>query len=156
MYSAFATSYLIALPLFLALVRGAGAHWTLLFLFIVWAGDIGAYFGGKRFGRKKLYEKISPKKTREGAWVGLLCGLAVSILYRLAFFPGLSWTAAVVVPLAVGIAAPVGDLVESFLKRAFDTKDSGSILPGHGGFLDRFDGVVFSLPVMYACVRVFG
>jgi phosphatidate cytidylyltransferase len=156
MYAAFATTYLIGLPMFLALVRSsaAGAHWTLLFLFIVWAGDIGGYFGGKRFGRRKLYERISPKKTWEGAWTGLAAGLAVSILYRLAFFP-IPWSAVVIVPLAVGVASPIGDLCESFLKRAFDAKDSGTILPGHGGFLDRFDGVVFSLPVMYACVRIF-
>jgi phosphatidate cytidylyltransferase len=67
----------------------------------------------------------------------------------------MGWGAVIFVSLFVGIASQIGDFCESFFKRAFDKKDSGSILPGHGGFLDRFDGVVFSLPIMYACTRIF-
>lgn len=150
--------YLVFLPLFLQRLNGSpnGVHWVIIFFFINWAGDTGAYFGGKKFGRVKLYPLISPKKTREGALAGLASGWVVTVLYKLIFFRGMPWAAAMVTPLVVGFMAQVGDLCESFLKRSFDKKDSSSILPGHGGFLDRFDGVVFSLPVMYACVRLLG
>jgi phosphatidate cytidylyltransferase len=158
MYSVFGLLYLAFLPLFLVLVRDSanGSHWTILFLLIVWASDVGAYFAGKRFGRHKLYEKISPKKTVEGALGGLGSGLIVAMLYKLILLRSMSLSAAVILALVVGAVSQIGDLCESFLKRAFDKKDSGSILPGHGGFLDRFDGVVFSLPAMYACIRIFG
>ncbi len=150
--------YLGFLPLFLPLIRDSvhGAHWAVVFLLVVWAGDTGAYFAGKKYGRKKLYPLISPKKTVEGALGGLLAGFGVALIYKGVFFSALSWGGLVVISIMVGSVAQVGDLCESFLKRAFDRKDSGSILPGHGGFLDRFDGVVFSLPVMYGCVRIFG
>jgi phosphatidate cytidylyltransferase len=158
MYSIFGLLYLAFLPLFLVLIRNStgGVHWTILFLFIVWAGDTGAYFAGKKYGRHKLYPHISPKKTREGAIGGLLAGILITLIYKLIFFPSLSWFSGVAIPLIIGVAAPVGDLAESFLKRAFNKKDSGTLLPGHGGFLDRFDGVIWSAPIMYACIRVFG
>ncbi|MBC7692168.1 MAG: phosphatidate cytidylyltransferase [Methylotenera sp.] len=158
MYSTFGVVYLGFLPLFLVLMRDLnnGVHWTLLFLLIVFFGDTGAYFAGKKWGKKKLYPFISPKKTQEGALGGLALAILVTLIYKLIFFSALSWTGMVMIPLIVGIAAPVGDLAESFLKRAFNKKDSGSILPGHGGFLDRFDGVIWSAPIMYACIRIFG
>jgi phosphatidate cytidylyltransferase len=157
MYGVFGVLYVGFLPLYLSGIRKApnGAHWTLVFLFIVWAGDTGAYFAGKKYGKKLLYPLISPKKTVEGSVGGLVSGLVVTLLYKLILFRGMSWGASVIVPLFVGVVAQIGDLCESFLKRSFDAKDSGSILPGHGGFLDRFDSVVFSLPVMYGCIRVF-
>jgi phosphatidate cytidylyltransferase len=127
----------------------------MLFFCIVWADDVVAYFVGKRFGRHKLYPLISPKKSLEGAEGGLIGGVVITVLYKLLIFNDLHWLGVVVIPLLVGVAAQVGDLCESFLKRAYGKKDSGSILPGHGGFLDRFDGVVFSLPVMYVCIRIF-
>ena len=79
----------------------------------------------------------------------------VTLLYKLILFRGMPWAAVIIVPPLVSATAQAGDLCESLLKRAFDCKDSGSLLPGHGGFLDRFDGVVFSLPIMYACIRIF-
>jgi phosphatidate cytidylyltransferase len=158
MFSVFGLIYLAFLPLYLVLIRDSaqGVHWTILFLLIVWSGDTGAYFAGKRFGRHKLYEKISPKKTIEGGLGGLGSGVIIAILYKLLLFPSMSWAAAVFIPIFVGAVSQVGDLCESFLKRAFNRKDSGSLLPGHGGLLDRFDGVVFSLPAMYATIRIFG
>lgn len=153
----FGTFYLVGLTSYLFQIHGqfSGAHWTILFLLIVWSGDSAAYFGGKRWGRTKLYPEISPKKTREGAIAGLVAGVVVSLAYKIFFFKTLSWPGVLLIPLVVGSVAQIGDLCESFIKRAFDKKDSGSILPGHGGFLDRFDGVVFSAPVMYACSRLF-
>ncbi|MDR3606170.1 MAG: phosphatidate cytidylyltransferase [Oligoflexia bacterium] len=157
MYSLFGVIYLIMMPTYLTDIHASvsGVKWTMLFFFIVWADDVVAYFVGKRFGRHKLYPLISPKKSIEGAEGGLIGGVVITILYKLLIFHELHWLGAFFIPLIVGIASQVGDLCESFLKRAYGKKDSGSILPGHGGFLDRFDGVVFSLPVMYACIRIF-
>jgi len=157
MYSIFGLFYLGFLPTFFLKVHGSvsGVHWTMVFLFINWASDTGAYFAGKKYGKTKLYPLISPKKTREGALGGMVCAWVVILLYKVLLFGAMSWGAVIIVPLLVGAASQIGDLCESFLKRAFDKKDSGSILPGHGGFLDRFDGVVFSLPIMYDCTRVF-
>jgi len=157
MFSIFGLLYLALLPTYLVKIHAlpAGVEWTILFLLINWSNDTGAYFAGKKYGKTPLYPLISPKKTREGGIGGLLTGFVVSLIYKLVFFHGMAWSAVIAVPLFVGPVSQIGDLCESFLKRAFGVKDSGSILPGHGGFLDRFDGVVFSLPIMYACIRVF-
>jgi phosphatidate cytidylyltransferase len=158
MYSIFALIYLVFSPLYLSRIYETtlGMQWCVLFLLIVWAGDSGAYFVGRRYGKTKLYALVSPKKTIEGALGGLSAGALVAFFYKLVLFKNMSWVSVLFLPIFVGIFAQIGDLCESFFKRAFDKKDSGWILPGHGGFLDRFDGVVFSLPVMYACVRIFG
>jgi phosphatidate cytidylyltransferase len=156
--SLFGIVYLVLIPAyFYKIYQSAnGREWAILFLLIVWSGDTAAYFTGMKFGKTKLYEAISPKKTVEGAIGGLVTGLVVAIFFKVIFFKALSWPAVVEVSILVGVIAQIGDLCESLFKRAFDTKDSGTLLPGHGGFLDRFDGVVFSLPVMYASVRLFG
>jgi phosphatidate cytidylyltransferase len=158
MYCVFGVVYTGFLPLYLPLLREnvGGVHWVIVFLLIVWSNDTGAYFAGLKFGKKKLYPHISPKKTLEGAAGGLILSVAVCLIYKLAAFRGLPWLGVLFVPPLVGVASQVGDLCESFLKRAFNVKDSGTILPGHGGFLDRFDGMVISLPVMYAAMKVFG
>ncbi|MBC7384858.1 MAG: CDP-archaeol synthase [Cryobacterium sp.] len=157
MFTIFGFVYLAFLPTYLVAIRStaAGVHWTLLFLLIVWANDIGAYFAGRKYGKKRLYPHISPKKSWEGAIGGALSAVFMSVLYKAVFFHPLSWSGAIIIAVILSIVAPVGDLAESFLKRAFDKKDSSSILPGHGGFLDRFDSVVFALPVMYAMTRIF-
>ncbi len=157
-FALFGLFYLVFLPLYFPLLSDSGysIHWTLLFLFIVWGGDTGAYFVGRAYGRRKLFPTISPQKTWEGFAGGLVTGLVITIIYKLLFFQKLGWGGAIVTPLLVGAIAPVGDLAESFMKRAYDLKDSGTILPGHGGVLDRFDAVLFGLPVMYACIRIFG
>jgi phosphatidate cytidylyltransferase len=155
--SIFGLVYLSFVPLFLPRIHQSanGIEWTIVFLLIVFAGDTGAYFAGKKYGKTKLYSVISPKKTREGAAGGLALGYVLALFSKLTFFRVMPWGAVLVAPVLVGATAQIGDLCESLLKRAFDKKDSGSILPGHGGFRDRFDGVVFGLPVMYACVRLF-
>lgn len=156
MFAVFGLIYLVYLPLFLPMIRTVehfGLEWTILFFLTVWSADSGAYFAGRAFGRRKLYPLISPKKTIEGLIGGVLTALLVTgIFWKFALPPETlgTWLAA---SLSVALVSQVGDLCESFLKRSFDKKDSGKILPGHGGFLDRFDGVIFSLPVMYACLR---
>jgi len=115
---------------------------------IVWAGDTAAYYGGRAFGRHSLAAKISPKKTIEGAIAGLIgsaiVGTAVG-LWRL----GEPWTSLVWISVLTAIAGQVGDLAESALKRSAGVKDSSSILPGHGGILDRLDSLLFAVPIFY-------
>ena len=156
-FSVFILVYVVSFVSFLPLIRdGAnGVKWVLLFLFIVWSGDTGAYFVGKKYGKQKLYPLISPKKTVEGALGGLGASLLVSILFKLIFFRSLGILGMLITPVLVGAVSQMGDLCESFFKRAYGMKDSGKILPGHGGMLDRFDGVLFSIPVMYLCVKIF-
>ncbi|WP_345124926.1 phosphatidate cytidylyltransferase [Hymenobacter antarcticus] len=116
-------------------------------LFLIWASDIGAYAAGKTFGKHKLAPKISPGKTWEG-WAGgfvltLIVGWALGYL-----LPDMSLTHRLVAASVVAVFAPLGDLAESMLKRSVGVKDSGSIMPGHGGLLDRFDAFLLVLPVL--------
>lgn len=116
-------------------------------LLLVWCSDTMAYVFGRLLGKRKLMPAVSPSKTIEGAVGGLICtlGLAFGLQY--------SWEITLwdwrMAGLIVGLACPVGDLVESRMKRALDVKDSGGILPGHGGLLDRFDGFILSIPVLF-------
>jgi len=130
---------------------GSGSRYVILLLAIVWGGDTGAYFGGRFFGRVKLAPHMSPKKTREGAVAGLFGSVLGGFLINA--FWGFSLASHEVVlycSLAGGVAGQLGDLVESTLKRFSGVKDSGGIFPGHGGILDRVDGLVFAAPVVWA------
>jgi len=153
----FGMIYCVAFPILMVGIREVpgGRHWLILTLIIIWASDSFAYFAGLRFGKRPLYETISPKKSWEGAVGGALGALMLAIAYAHYFLPRESLFFLIPVTLILTAAGIVGDLAESLLKRAFHMKDSGSILPGHGGFLDRFDGVVFALPVMYGILRFF-
>lgn len=126
-----------------------GHRWLLVALAAVWAADSGAYFAGRRFGRRKLCPTISPNKTVEGMAGGLLAallvGLAVATLLAGASLA--QWPAIAIVVLLAAGASVVGDLFESLLKRHVGVKDSGYLIPGHGGILDRLDGVLAALPV---------
>lgn len=122
----------------------------ILLLAVVWAGDTGAYFVGRAIGRHKLYPLVSPKKTIEGAIGGLAASVGVAALIAALWLPQLSVPHAVVIGLLGGMAAQIGDLAESLVKRACGVKDSGRLLPGHGGMLDRVDGVIFAFPVVAA------
>src|SRR5690625_4695154 len=123
---------------------------NILYVFlIVWATDTGAYFVGRSFGKRKLWPEISPKKTIEGAIGGIVLATLTGIIYHLITpFPY-----AVIIIIAVTILASIfgqiGDLVESALKRHYGVKDSGNILPGHGGILDRFDSLLFVFPLVH-------
>lgn len=134
-----------------------GPRWTLFALALVWAADTGAYFAGRRFGRRKLAPRISPGKTWAGAWGGL----AGSVLLALAFAPllGVEWSdlhRLLLLALLAAIASIVGDLFESLIKRHSGAKDSGALIPGHGGLLDRVDGVLAALPVFAVGRIAFG
>jgi phosphatidate cytidylyltransferase len=123
-------------------------------LFILWASDTGAYFAGTFFGKRKLFERISPKKSWEGFFGG--AALALMFTYGLSeFFHSLTFLQWFIVGLIIIVGGTFGDLVESLLKRSIEIKDSGSSLPGHGGFLDRFDGLLISAPFIVAFLEIF-
>ena len=172
--SAFAFVY-IAIPMALLVAirqQPAGAIWTIYTLLAVWAGDVFAYFVGKSLGRHRMSPEISPKKTWEGAAASVLASVIVGTLW-IQHAPGISsallrvgwidrrdgmfgleqpqlWPI-ILLSAVVNIAAQLGDLVESLIKRGAGVKDSGTILPGHGGLLDRIDAMLFAVPVVWAC-----
>jgi phosphatidate cytidylyltransferase len=127
----------------------AGHHWLLFGLMVNWIGDTGAYYIGKNFGRHKLAPFVSPGKTWEGAAASAVTGVAFGVIYLPLTIPGTSVLIAGLMALATNMAGQVGDLAESAIKRAAGVKDSGSLLPGHGGMLDRVDSSLFALPVLY-------
>jgi len=114
-------------------------------LFILWASDTGAYFSGILFGKKKLFERISPKKTWEGSIGGAFLALVFAYGFSI-YFKDLSLVQWLVAAALIVIAGIYGDLVESLFKRSIAIKDSGTSIPGHGGFLDRFDGLLLASP----------
>jgi phosphatidate cytidylyltransferase len=123
-------------------------------LFILWASDTGAYFAGTFLGKRKLFERISPKKSWEGFFGGAL--LAMIFAYGISmYFHSLSQTQWLIIGIIVIVGGTFGDLVESLLKRSIEIKDSGTSLPGHGGFLDRFDGLFISSPFIVAFLEIF-
>ncbi len=123
------------------------------FFFLLWTSDTGAYLSGRFFGKHKLFERISPKKTWEGTIGGTI--LTVGIAYVLSiYFTDLSLTNWVVIGMLTAIFGGLGDLVESMLKRSLNIKDSGNILPGHGGILDRFDGLLVGIPFIYTYLQL--
>ena len=123
-------------------------------MFIIWSSDTGAYFAGIRFGRRKLFERISPKKSWEGAIGGALTAVVMSVVLS-RFYTGLEVWQWVCVSLIVVIAGTYGDLVESMFKRTMQIKDSGTSIPGHGGFLDRFDSLILSVPFIVVFLKLF-
>jgi phosphatidate cytidylyltransferase len=132
------------------LASGPMGNSGLLLLFaVVWLGDSAAYFGGKSLGKHKLYPRASPKKTLEGSFFGLLGSVGGAFLIDALFGTPLSPMLLVLVGIGGGVAEQMGDLCESILKRSAGVKDSGKLLPGHGGMLDRIDGLLFAAPIVY-------
>lgn len=158
----------IALPLSLlchiAVQPSAETHagtylpWRILcYIFIIWANDVGAYLVGVAFGRHRLIERISPKKSWEGFFGGVVAAVIVGVLSGYLLTQGspegmLFWGGLAVVAAVSGV---FGDLVESLFKRSAGVKDSGAIMPGHGGFLDRFDALLLSTPFVFAYFTIF-
>lgn len=124
-------------------------------LLILWANDSGAYFAGRALGKRKLFERISPKKTWEGFIGGALLSFLVALLIS-TYFDVVSQIEWLAVAFIIVITGTLGDLVESLFKRSISIKDSGSVIPGHGGFLDRFDGLLLSLPFIVTFFKLFG
>lgn len=152
MAACFGMIYASWIPMLMVTIRQSnqGKYWLIFAMLVVWSSDTFAYFGGKYFGKRLFFETVSPKKTWEGALTGSIGALIVSLVFAQVYINGVSFIEIGVMSLTISVASMLGDLCESMMKRAANVKDSGSILPGHGGFLDRFDGVVFALPVMLA------
>ncbi len=129
--------------------RAEGRVWVLFLIVTVWAGDIFAFLSGSLFGKHKLYPKISPNKTYEGLAGGMGGSILVALLYRLCFIPGMGMELCILVAVALSVLGQVGDFTESMLKRSAQVKDSGSLIPGHGGMLDRIDSFLFSAPFLH-------
>jgi phosphatidate cytidylyltransferase len=126
-----------------------GARIVYFTLLITWAGDSGAYFVGRWLGRRPLFPAVSPKKTIEGSIGGAAASILAGLAGGLWVVPMLGIRDSVLLGLMAGIVGPIGDLVESLLKRDFGVKDAGELIPGHGGVLDRFDSLFFVAPVVY-------
>lgn len=146
----------VGLLVYIYLLRtlDAGWTWTSFMLVTTWASDTCAYFTGRFLGRHRVAPALSPKKTVEGAVGGLTGSVAAAVVYHAAdpFFPLISL---LVLGFLVGVAALLGDLVESAFKRQAGVKDASTLIPGHGGMLDRFDSMLFTAPLVYYFARLF-
>ncbi len=130
------------------------AFYLVLALFIfIWVTDTSAYFVGKGIGRNKLAPSISPKKTWEGSIGGALGAVLVAVVLKLTILGFLPWLHLLVLAFICGVVSQLGDLAQSTMKRAVDVKDSGNILPGHGGILDRFDSMILAAPLFFLYLR---
>lgn len=149
----------VALPFSLIVVmamRGGSYNYEIILgsLLLLWATDIGAYFAGTKFGRRKLFERVSPKKSWEGAVGGALSATLVAFILGFYFQTFEPWKWLCIGAIIV-VTGTYGDLVESLFKRSIAIKDSGSSIPGHGGFLDRFDGLLLSAPFIVTFLKLF-
>ncbi len=125
------------------------------YFLILWASDTGAYLSGMTFGKHKLFERHSPKKTWEGSIGGCLAALLLGYI-NAQFFKQLTLSEWFIVSIIIVVSGTFGDLIESMLKRSLNIKDSGTILPGHGGMLDRFDGLFISIPFVFFYLALIG
>jgi phosphatidate cytidylyltransferase len=143
--------YIPVLISFLIFIRQDtdGMTWIFFLLSIVFAGDISALYVGTFLGRHKLCPAVSPAKTIEGSLGGIMANVVIGSIAKYFFLSHLSWGLCIVFFIAIGVAGQIGDLFESELKRSSKIKDSGGLLPGHGGFLDRIDALLFAAPVAY-------
>jgi phosphatidate cytidylyltransferase len=124
-------------------------YWVILAMTVSWFGDTGAYFTGKALGGPKIYPAISPNKTWSGSLGGLAASVGAGVLAKLWYLPGLGWGDVFLVCVPAGLLGQVGDFAESMFKRSFGVKDSGTLLPGHGGMLDRVDALMFVSAYFY-------
>ncbi len=136
------------------LLHDINRNWLMFGLAVNWIGDTAAYYVGKNFGRHKLAPSVSPGKSWEGSAASVVMGVVFGMIYLPLTIKGTSLLAAGLLALAANVAGQVGDLAESALKRGAGVKDSGGLLPGHGGVLDRLDSTMFALPVLYSLLTL--
>jgi phosphatidate cytidylyltransferase len=152
LYVAYLASHLILLrelPIVTGLDYAMGSSFVFLAFLVTWAGDTGAYIVGSAMGKRPLLPRVSAKKTVEGAIGGSAFAVAGAIVARYTFAGYLDLGQAVILGVAAGAIGQVGDLFESLIKRDADVKDTSGLIPGHGGVLDRFDGLLFTAPLLY-------
>ncbi|MDO5674358.1 MAG: phosphatidate cytidylyltransferase [bacterium] len=157
-HAGFAGLYIGLCSAYLMLLRlqPQGSFWLILLTTIIAGSDTGAYYSGRRFGRRKIFPNISPKKTLEGVLGGIVCGVAFAVIVQLLMNGPISLILLVPVAAFLVLIGIAGDLTESMIKRASGVKDSGTILAGHGGLLDRIDSLLLSAPVLYYLLYFLG
>ena len=132
-----------------------GGYLIISIFVTIWICDSAAFFGGTRFGRHKLYPRVSPKKSWEGAVFGFVFAILTMLLAKVFILDFLSWTTVVILGIIIGTIGQIGDLVESLFKRDAGVKDSSGLIPGHGGIFDRFDSLLYSAPVILLYLKNF-
>lgn len=155
MYTAFLGGFLVAVRVGFEVPAGLSTHLLGYFFLVLFGSDTGAYFTGRFIGKRKLAPAISPGKTVEGLIGGLIIAAAFGALSTWWFFPELPYQFSVPLAIVLATAGVLGDLAESAIKRGAGTKDAASILPGHGGFLDRLDSLLFGAPILYYFARFY-
>ena len=153
LYAGYLTTYLAKLKL---VDPRQGGDTVLLVLIVAWVADTGGYFAGRYLGNTRLYEAVSPKKTWAGAWGGLAGSVIGVAALKLVSAHYLTWLDVALIAIPGGILGQLGDLTESLIKRSVGVKDSGDLLPGHGGVLDRIDAVLFIAPYVYGYLMIRG
>ncbi len=149
----FGIVYIFGVWRFAVPLRALSPHWLLFALGLNWAGDAAAYYVGRAIGVHKLAPRVSPKKSWEGAAASVAASILVALLYFPRFLPQVPLWQAALLAAGANAAGQLGDLAESAIKRGAGVKDSGALLPGHGGLLDRVDSSLFSIPVVYLFAR---
>jgi phosphatidate cytidylyltransferase len=148
--------YIPGLLIYQIRLREIGPEWIVFLYATVWGSDSMAYYFGKAIGRRKLYAEVSPNKTVAGAFGSVAGGVIGAMLFKVLLIPGLSPVAAVAIGILSGITSIIGDLIESMFKRDAGVKDSGILIPGHGGMLDKADSMLFTAPVLYWSLQFLG
>jgi len=146
--------YIPALLTFQVQIRELGPEWLILLYGSVWSADSLAYYAGTGIGKRKLYREVSPNKTVEGAAGSVIGGVVGALMLRFILIPQLTVSAVLFLGIMIGVVSIIGDLVESMFKRDAKVKDSGALVPGHGGILDKIDGILFSGPLFYWMLKV--
>lgn len=155
LYVVFLGGFLVATRIGFEHRPGLSTHLLAYFFLVIFGSDIGAYFAGRAFGKHKLAPVISPGKTVEGLAGGFLAAAASAAAATWLFFPELPYKWSIPLACVLALAGVLGDLAESAMKRGSKTKDAASILPGHGGFLDRLDSLLFGAPILYYFARFY-
>lgn len=155
LYVAMLGGYIVALTVIDSSIPKLPAKLLTLFFMIVFAGDTGAYYTGRTFGRRKLAPRVSPGKTIEGLIGGLAGNVIAALIAHYWFFPKLKIELGIPLAIVMGLLGATGDLCESMLKRGAKAKDAGKLIPGHGGLLDRLDSMLFNAPLLYYFYVVF-
>jgi phosphatidate cytidylyltransferase len=132
-----------------------GGYIVIAVLASIWVCDSAAYYGGTALGKHKLFVRVSPNKSWEGAIFGFIFAIITMILAKIIILNFLSWNAVIVIGFIIGVFGQIGDLVESLIKRDAGVKDSSSIIPGHGGILDRFDSLLYTAPLIFLYLNFF-